>query len=342
MNRFSIILAAALCLVSCKGGIPALQRASSQGLAPVKVRVQTVSMEPASERHSFVGEVVPSRSVVVSAPHSGRLVSFSMKKGDVVKAGQVIAKISSSTVESAYKIASSNLDQARDGYERATRVYSEGSISEVQYMDIRTKLVQAEAAMESARKALDDCNVKAPYAGVISGTYADEGVELAIGQALATVLDMSGLEIRISVHENEIGRIREGSSASIDIPAFGIGDLRARVTAKSFTASALAHSYDCSLKLDRIPSGLLPGMSVRVMFDKDGASCITVPAEAVQVDGEGRYLWLCEDGIVRKAHVKVGGYSGKGIVVSEGLKEGDRVIVAGYHKVSGGMKVEVE
>ena len=160
MNRFSIILAAALCLVSCKGGIPALQRASSQGLAPVKVRVQTVSMEPASERHSFVGEVVPSRSVVVSAPHSGRLVSFSMKKGDVVKAGQVIAKISSSTVESAYKIASSNLDQARDGYERATRVYSEGSISEVQYMDIRTKLVQAEAAMESARKALDDCNVK--------------------------------------------------------------------------------------------------------------------------------------------------------------------------------------
>lgn len=342
MNRYLLVLSALLCLVSCKSGIPVFRHTASQAPDPVKVKVQTVRMEPSEERHSFVGEVVSSRSALISAPHPGKLVSLEVKKGDVVKAGQVLARISSSTVESAYKIASANLEQARDGYDRATQVYAEGNVSEIQYMDIKTKLQQAEAAMESARKAKDDCTVKAPYSGVVSATFADEGVDLAPGHSLVSIMDMSGLEIRISVHENEIARIREGAGASIDIPAFGIENLPARVSAKSFLASALAHCYDCNLKLESIPSGLLPGMSVRVMFDEDGEDCLTVPAEAVQVDAGGRYLWLCEDGVVRKVHIEVGGYSGKGIVVSSGLSEGDKVIVSGYHKVSEGMKVIAE
>lgn len=146
MNRYLLVLSAVFCLVSCKSGIPAFRHTASQAPDPVKVKVQTVRMEPSEERHSFVGEVVSSRSTLISAPHPGKLVSLEVKKGDVVKEGQVLARISSSTVESAYKIASANLEQAKDGYDRATQVYAEGNVSEIQYMDIKTKLQQAEAA----------------------------------------------------------------------------------------------------------------------------------------------------------------------------------------------------
>ena len=342
MNRISAILLglAAACCLSCKADIPLLHQTREK--QPVKVSV--IEMEPASfpERYSYVGTVVSSKDATVLSPHSGTLTELKVRKGDVVKAGEVLAVVKSQTAESAFKVAEANLTQAQDGFDRASKVYSEGSISEVQYMDIKTKLAQAQAAMESASKSLEDCRMKAPYSGVVNDVYVSEGEEMTVGRRVASVLDMSGLEIRIPVHENEVGRISEGATALVDVPAFGVEGLKARVISKSLIASALSHSYDCTLRLDRIPAGLLPGMSVKVRFSAPGQEVLTVPAKAVQLDRNGRFVWLCEDGTVRKAYVTVAGYSGTGVIVSEGLAIGDKVVVAGYQKVSGGMKVTVE
>lgn len=83
----------------------------------------------------------------------------------------------------------------------------------------------------------------------------------------------------------------------------------------------------------------MPGMAVKVRFDMDGGSRMVIPASAVQMDDAGKYVWLDDGGVVRKARIEVGGYSGRGIVVGSGLEDGDKVIVAGYQKVSTGMKV---
>lgn len=339
-NKPIAILICLTCLASCKDGLPVRHQTTEKPV--VKVSIMEVSPQAAPDRFSFVGTVIPARTASVSSPHSGKLTAVSVKKGDVVKSGQIIAEVESQTAESAYKAAKASLDQARDAYDRASRVYPQGSISEIQYMEIKTKLAQAEAAAGSAAKSLEDCKIKAPYAGVVSAVYADEGEELAIAQRIASILDMNGLEIRIPVHENEIGDIMEGVTALVDVPALGIEDLNARVISKNLISSALSHSYDCNLKLDRIPKGLLPGMSVKVKFQSPGESTLVVPSAAVQLDRNGRFVWLYDDGTVRKAYVSVGGYAGKGVVVTEGLSEGDKVITAGYQKVSGGMKVIAE
>lgn len=331
------VVTAIFCLTGCKADIPKIHQTREK--QPVIVNVEEIRSEAAPERSSFVGTVVPSRTVTVSSAHSGTLVSLKVAKGDFVRAGQVIAEVKSQTVESACKVAEANLTQARDGYDRVSKVYPEGSISEVQYMDVKTKLAQAEAAMESARKSKEDCLVKAPYDGVVNAVYVDEGVEMVPALRIATIVDMTGLEIRIAVHENEIADIRKGEFATVEVPAFGTSGLRARVVDRNLLSSTLSHSYECNLRLDRIPSGLLPGMSVKVRFEAPGESCLTVPASAVQLDRNGRYVWIYDDGIVRKAYVTLGKYAGKGVVVSDGLSEGDKVITAGYQKVSSGMKV---
>lgn len=339
MNSKSVLwgLLAICTLSSCKDEIPLLRQTEEKA----EIKVDVISVEPStgSRRYSYVGVVDPARKATVSTRHSGTLSSVKVRKGDVVSKGQVLAEVNSQTVRSSYDMARASLEQARDGYDRATKVYSQGGVSEVQYMDLKTKLAQAEAAMATASRALDECEVKAPFDGVIDDVYANEGEDIPIAGRIASVLDLKGLEIRISVHENDISRIQKGAYALVDVPASGQDGLRARVTGRNLVPSPFSHSYECNLKLDRIPAGLLPGMSVKVRFEAPGDESLVIPAAAVQLDNRGRFVWLYDEGTVRKEYVVIGGYAGKGVVVREGLSAGDKVITGGYQKVSSGMKV---
>ena len=86
--------------------------------------------------------------------------------------------------------------------------------------------------------------------------------------------------------------------------------------------------------------GLMPGMAVKVRFEsREEGSRIVIPASAVQIDADGKYVWVSDSSVVHKRRIVPGGYSGKGVIVSEGLEEGDKVIFEGYQKVSSGMKI---
>ena len=140
MKRTGIILAALLILAGC-----APRQEEGAGRAPVTVKVEKISDVSVTSTVSYVGTAEAVRSAVVSAPNSGRLVSLEVSRGDKVSAGQELARIESQTVRSTLQMAEATLAQARDGHDRASQVYSSGSIPEVQMVEINTKLSQAEA-----------------------------------------------------------------------------------------------------------------------------------------------------------------------------------------------------
>lgn len=337
MNRTLLYLCCASALVcSCR-----IRTEQVKEPSPVRVTVMTVKAGGESEGDKYVGHVAPDRSVTLKAPCSGTLESLRVRKGQSVSRGQIVAVMRSQQVESALGTARANLRQAQDAYDRVLKVYSEGGVSQLQMVDIETKLSKAKEAESAARKALEDCSIRAPYAGTVSGTEADEGVELAPGAAIVSIIDISEMKLLVSVHENEINLMTAGLHAKVEIPALGLFGLDASLTEKNMLSSTLSHSYECAFKLDRPVSGLMPGMAVKVRTDSRKDENIIIPAAAVQLDSRGKYVWTCDDGgIVRKVRIRVGGYSGKGVIVSIGLKDGDKVITEGYQKISTGMKVE--
>ena len=66
---------------------------------------------------------------------------------------------------------------------------------------------------------------------------------------------------------------------------------------------------------------------------------IRIPASAVEMDSNGKFVWVVNDGTVARTYVTVDGYQEQGVVISAGLEPGDKVIVKGAAKVSTGMKV---
>ncbi len=307
----------------------------------VNVKVQTITASGDANSKTYVGTVSPSKSTVLTSRYPGTLVSLKGVQGQRVAKGDVLAVVEAQSVQSSLEIAKARLEQARDGYERLKKVYASGSVPEVRMVEIETQLAEAEASFKIAQQALDDCTITAPYSGVVSDVYAEEGTEIGLAEPLLRVIDANSLEISIPVPENEIGGVTVGKGATMTVPALNDKVIGCRVTKKGVSASPLSHSYECTLVPASDDGGLMPGMVCKVRLSGEGEEKMVIPASAVKTGAEGRYVWVVEDGKAKRVNIAVDGFSGTGVVVTEGLAVGDELIVSGAQKVSSGMRVNV-
>lgn len=327
-------------LPGCKGR-GRLLTAHSQPATPVVVKVQRAAADSGAGSTAYVGTVSAARTATLTSPVSGTLVEGPVREGSSVRKGQTLARISSQAVSSAREAAASRLRQAEDGWARVQKVYASGTIAEVEYVRVKAQLEEARAADAAARSTLERCTLKAPFAGVVDKTWLSQGVETTLAEPIVRIVDLSTLEIHFSLPENESPRHAAGEELTVEIPALdysGPGIL----SNKGVTASPLSHSYDCTATLSDAVQGLTPGMVCKIYLAGAESEDIVIPASAVMTDLEGRYVWTATGGVVEKKRVTVGGYSGRGIVIGEGLEADDLVIIEGSRKVSTGMKVQTQ
>lgn len=335
-----LVLAAAslAALSSCRSDeVKALLRKEHK-TEPVSVTAIRVGRSESVSSTRLVGRVEPGKSAVISSQWPGTLEKVNVRKGQKVDRGSILAIIDAQGVKSSYDAAMASLNQAEDALQRVQKIYGNGSVSEIKLLDIKTQYAKAAAAAESAREALEDCSVKAPFGGVIGEIFVEQGVKLGAMTPLFEILDNSRIEVHASIPENEYSRYPVGTGAEIEIPATG-DIVSATLAVKGIQASSLSHSYDLCFKTDVPAPGIMPGMTCKVRIKSAlGKKNIVIPASAVKTDAQGRYVWCCENSVVQKRHITTGEYCADGVIVQTGLEEGDLVITRGARKVSSGMK----
>ena len=306
------------------------------------INVGVMTVEPMSSQYYnvYVGEINASGSAIISTNHSGILDAINVRQGTHVKRGDVLAEVTSKNVIASYEIAHATLRQAEDGYERVKKVHQSGTVADVKLVEIETQLAKAMAAAKSSEESLEECRIKAPFNGTVSEVLVEKGIHVNPGTPVIKLVDMSTIEVSIPVPEGEIGNIRIGQKALIDVPALGVTDIEAHVELKGVTAASPSHTYKCTLVLEKKRADLYPGMVCKVRLSQVSDSMkIRIPASAVEMDSNGRFVWVVNEGIVGRTYVTVDGYQEQGVVISSGLEPGDKVIVKGGAKVSTGMKV---
>lgn len=313
------------------------------------VKVETLQVDgAASEEGSleYVASIEESNSSVLSFGTGGRITSVRVKEGQKVAKGQLLATVENSTAQSSFNAAKSTYDQALDAYHRAQQVYDQGSLPEVKWIEIQTKLNQAQSLYESAKQRLDDCKLVAPSSGTIGDKSLQVGSVVEPHQPVMKLLNLSQLYVRMSIPENDIPLLSVGAQASVRINSLDSLRLTGVVEEINPTADALSHTYSARLRLNANPQQrkqILPGMICRVFLKGPGhVAGIELPNYAVQIDNEGgRYVWIVDsDSIVHKQPVEIGNLTAQGVTVSQGLELGSRVITKGMLKVSEGTKVE--
>lgn len=338
LNAVSLALCAAAS-VSCGEVVRPGMKAET--VEPVTVDVMRVEARQGVCRNSYVGKVEASKNTLITSQVSGTVESVNIKKGRKVKAGDVIAVVKSQSVESAYSMAKATLEQAQDGYDRMMQVYPKGGVTEVQKMEVTTQLRKAEASLEAAESALEKCRIKAPYSGVVDELFIENGQEISALATVARILNIGSVEIHFNVPEKEIAAIKLGEEAKVEVPAAEKA-FSANVSIKGVDASPLSHSYECVLVPSEPAQEILPGMVCKVSLSQDKNNAIIIPMRSVMTDNSGRYVWCSDsEGVISKKHIRCDGFAEDGVIVSEGLCDGDLLVIEGIRKVSSGMKVKI-
>lgn len=310
---------------------------------PVAVKIITVTDHSGINGHEYVGTVEESSGTVLSFEVPGNITLLAADEGDRIARGQLLGKISPTTLKEAHQSTLAALNQARDAYRRMKPLHEQKVISEMQWVDVESKLHQAEAAERIAKEQLSHTSLYAPFSGVIAARYADNGMNVIAGQQIYKLVDISNVNVVISVPEDEIASISCGTKAQIKVKAADGAALEGRVTEKGITANAVSHTYDVKISTVNPSRRLMPGMVCEVTLTgshNDGQHAIVIPQSCIKLDTDGsRFVWVDANNVAQQRAITTGDFVDGGIVVLQGLKNGDKVITDGSQKVSEGMKI---
>lgn len=308
----------------------------------IAVRTMEVNSGQINSQHEYVGTLEESSSTKLCFSIGGRVTAVYVKDGQRVAKGQLLATIDNRTALNSYNAAKATLERAQDGYDRAKLVHDRGSLPDVKWIEVQTQLNQAKSMEEIARKNLEDCELRAPVSGMTSDKDMEVGSTVSPLVPVVRIVGMDGMYVKVSIPEVDINKVSEGTHAQVMVNALGDTVFDGVVEERNVSADALSHSYMVRIRLKGMPKGLLPGMVCRVMLEGEhNVSAIELPSRAVQLDNEGnRYVWIVENGMAQKRTVTIADLTRNGVIISEGLEQGDIVIIDGTQKVASGSMVK--
>ena len=297
-------------------------------MSPVKVKVLRVSSSEIDGTERFSGTVEEANSTSLSFSIMGTVKTVHVGLGDRVAKGQLIATVDPLSMQSSYDAAKASLEQAEDAYRRMKELYDKGSLPEIKWVEVQSKLQQAKSMEEVARKNLDDCKLYAPFSGIISEKMAEVGQNIMPGLPVVKLVTANQLKVKIAA-------ITTGQKATITVSALNGRVFAGTVTEKGVVANPLSRSYDVKIRVDDADKELMPGMVVEAVLSGTGMGTLhVIPAHIVQLDEQNRsFVWVNAGGKASKRIIQCGGFTSEGVVVLSGLEESEEIIVEGQQKV---------
>ncbi|WP_028298859.1 efflux RND transporter periplasmic adaptor subunit [Olivibacter sitiensis] len=308
----------------------------------VAVQIQTIAYDARAHQQEYIGTVESENTLDVSFLTMGNVERMYAHEGQKVSKGQLLASLNMISLKSAHELALVTLRQAEDAYKRMSTMYENKSLPEIQYIDYKTKLEQARAAESIARKNLQDGQLYAPQSGVIGRRYVESGASVMPGTPVYQIMDINSVKIKVPVPENEVSSIRIGSVCNVSISALGNQTFSGKIIEKGVAANPISHTYDIKVQIANPSGQIMPGMVCKAYLNNTLSSdegSIIIPLKAIQIDHSGkRFVWLKgKDNKAVYKEVTLGKLEGNGVIIENGLREGDELITEGYQNISEGV-----
>ena len=260
-------------------------------------------------------------------------------------------------LESNVEQAEDNLDTAENALAKAKRNLANASLSAKETYDLRQLAydtaqetydivigyLEADASEQEETYAetvekweeysshVDGTSIRAQYSGVITDISLEEGDSIYTGTVLVTLYDMGEVSMTVTVDEDDMTDISLGSEAVINLTAYPDTTFSATVTeiADAEADSSGNVTYDVTVTLSGDVSGLFQGMTGDITFVTEKTEeVLYVSRRAILTEGDNTYVKVRgEDGKIRKQQVQTGFTDGTNTEITEGLSEGDTVLI---------------
>ena len=325
-------------ITSCKN-----KEKETQNEQQIPVKAVLIALNDIDRQRKYIGSVEESALTQLSFQVAGNVKQIHVSEGSKVNIGQLIATLDKSRYQKAYEVAKSQKKQAQDAYQRLKIIYDNKSLPEIKIIEAQSLLEQTEAAESLALKDVADCNLYSPYSGVIGTKGIDLGANVAAGMPIFTVLKIEQIRVRVSIPENNINELKIGDNANIYVKTLDKSYV-GKIIEKGVVANPYSRAYTVKVEVFNAKEELLPGMDCNITFKSDNVTGYSLPISVIQISARNeRYVWkVNKDNTVSKQAVKIGELTSDGVIVLEGLEEGERIVTEGFQKIFEGSKVIVK
>jgi RND family efflux transporter MFP subunit len=338
------------------------------------------------------GYITPRRRATIAAKITGRVTGVFFDEGTRVAQGQLLATLDDSDVKRSLDSAKADRDAAQAtiaDYEvqlrnaqillhRAEQLQKAGvqtqealdnALTAVDSLKAKIALAKqqvmaSDSRIAVAQQAVDNCTIRAPFAGVVVSKDAQVGEMVSPNSAgggftrtgIATVVDMKSNEIEVDVNESYIARVENGQKVTATLDAYPDKPIPSKVRTVIPTADrqkATVKVRITILDLDKY-NFILPDMGVKVAFleneqpaakdknkDKGPQAVAFVPKGAVRSDAGASFVFLVRDGKVERRAVSLGLDRGTDVAILAGVSPGDSLVVKGPETLRDGDKIEI-
>lgn len=342
---------------------PALQETGpSPWSGPIPVRLVGVQRQAMDEQIKAIGTVTALQSVTVRSRVDGQLARVLFQEGQEVRRGQVLAEIDPAPfrvklaqAEGLQQQMQAQLQSAERDVARYRTLLQQDSIARQQLetqealvAQLRGSLATARAQVQEAQLQLSYTRIEAPVAGRLGMRRVDAGnlVATADAQGLVSITQTHPITVLFAIPETQLPAVRAGArdARPLVVQAWDRAEAALLGTGRLTTLDNQIDTATGTLRLkaqfDNADEALFPNQFVNVRLKvRTLENALVVPADAVQHGSQGPYVYTVRDGKAVLRRVALGASDGERLVVTQGLAEGDSVVLEGLDRLRDGIDV---
>ena len=316
---------------------------------PTTVAIEEAKVEQWPPQLAAIGTLRAYQGVVVAPQVAGVVAAIHFESGDDVAAGAPLVDLDTSVEEADLANGLAQLKNANVTLDRARALIAGGNTPQSTVDAAVAARDSAAAAVDRSRAVIAQKKITAPFAGRLGLRTVDLGQYVAAGANLTTLQRLDPIYVDFSAPEGALANLAVGQETKISVDAQPGQTFTGKVAAIDARVSADSRNVTSRAQFDNPDRKLLPGMFADVVVTTGAPlSVLTVPRTAIvySLYGDDAFVVVPNpkgDGmVVERRSVQVGATRGERIAVVDGLKAGDKVVIAGQIKLQPNSPVVID
>lgn len=293
------------------------------------------------------GNTFTENNVSVSTDMGGLVTRVYVNEGQYVSKGKILIQLDNSTILSQLAELETNIDLAKDIFDKRQRLWDQNIGSEIEYLQAKNNYEFLIDKKSSINTQLSKTSIKAPIGGYVDAINLRLGEMAAPGRPACRVVNNSKMEVRIDLTEVYIGKVAKGDEILIELPALGL-EKKAVVSSVGQTVNSYNRAFQVIASIENGNGNIKPNLLAKAKITKESIpDALVIPTSLVQESSKGYFVFTAQIDSLSNAVIAVKktidiseSYAGQ-VVVRAGLKAGDLIINEGFRNVLDGQFIQI-
>ncbi len=308
------------------------------------VQTELPHRETVVNKRSFTGDVNPIQQANIYSKVNGNLERVFVNIGSIVRKNQLLALIDTTELAQQVLQTQATFENTNRNFERTKDLYARSLVAKQDFDNAEAAMKVAKANYQQASIRLDYAHITAPFAGIITKRYLDQGSNVTSNdKILFTLVDPEAMKVIVNVLEKDIPLITTGKRGVITVDAYPGKEFYGTVTRFSGAVDLSTRTMEVEIDIPNADHLLKPGMYANVALIVDEhKNAITVPTQSILKDDKGYFVYAVDTKITKRKNVSIGTEQNARMEILSGLEGVENIITVGQQFVKDSSQVQIK